>query len=230
MMCGARPCTGHLAQAASPGSFAQATIRWLLRRATSHRPLRRATSHRPLRRATSHRPLCRATSPGYFSQATCRNSAQFVANLPAKSHQGIILMPAQPGPGEKAPPGHKKVVRVITVQIIKPQQHILHGFHQAFLFRRCDQFAPSTLARRASAFFLLAITYGIGAFIQKQQNGLSQIERACGRVGGYGCQFMTMGNLFIIKPPVFRAKNQSNPFAPCQHLGHSCRSLRGSKQ
>ena len=79
--------------------------------------------------------------------------------------QGIILMPAQPGPGEKTPPGHKKIVRVITVQIVKPQQHILHGFHQAFLFRRCDQFAPSTLARRASAFFLLAMTYGIGAFI-----------------------------------------------------------------
>ena len=36
-------------------------------------------------------------------------SAQLVANLPAKPHQGVILMSSQPGSGKKASPGHKEV-------------------------------------------------------------------------------------------------------------------------
>lgn len=74
---------------------------------------------------------------GLQNLSACRRLAQFVAHLPAKPHQRVILVPSQFSPGKETTPRHKKILWVIAVQVIKPQQHIFQRLHQALLLCSC---------------------------------------------------------------------------------------------
>ena len=140
-------------------------------------------------------------------------------------------MPPHLGPGQQAPPRHQKIIRVVPVQAIQTQQHVLQIVQQTLVVGRGDDAAGAALRRSLfPGSLMLAGPYGLGALIQQQQYRLRQIEGAGLGIGGDGHQPLAMLDGIIIQPPILRAKHDGYLFSPLQGLGHFSRGLLGGKQ
>ena len=80
-----------------------------------------------------------------------------MAHLTAQAHQGVIFVPQQPGPAEQTAPGHKKIIRIVAVQIVEPQQHARVMFIDAAHQPPIDQRGHSVAVAHVDDGYALAV-------------------------------------------------------------------------